>query len=174
MNNNTSCDTSVLINFLKIKRIDLLQNCSHFFFITDHVVDEITTYYPNQQALLKSALDQKILTKVSVNSSEELKIFEELSKSGQLGAGECAAIAFAVHQNYYLTIDDNQAIKKASFLLLPNRILRTQDLILLMIQENLLNIDEADHMIQIWAKEHRFKLKFNSFNELAHCCSSKT
>lgn len=166
MNKNTSCDTSVLINFLKIKRIDLLQECSHSFFITDHVQNEITESYPDQSALLKTALDKNILTKVTVNSSEELKIFVELSKSGQLGAGECAAIASAVHQKNYLAIDDNQAIQKASALLLPNFILRTQDLILIMIQENLLSIAEADEFLLVWAQQHRFKLKLNSFNEL--------
>ena len=166
MNKNISCDTSVLINFLKIKRIDLLQECSHSFFITDHVQNEITECFPQQYSLLKSALDQNILTKVTVNSSQELKIFLELSKSGQLGAGECAAIASAVHQKHYLAIDDNQAIQKASVLILPNFILRTQDLIFIMIQENLLSLYEADKLLLIWAKEHRFKLKINSFNEL--------
>jgi len=72
-----------------------------------------------------------------------------LSKSGQLGAGECAAIASAVHQKHYLAIDDNQAIQKASVLILPNFILRTQDLILIMIQENLLSLYEADKLLLI-------------------------
>ena len=69
MNKNISCDTSVLINFLKIKRIDLLQECSYSFFITDHVQNEITECFPQQYSLLKSALDQNVLTKVTVNSS---------------------------------------------------------------------------------------------------------
>lgn len=164
---NTSCDTSVLINFLKIKRTDLLQKCSHNFFITDHVQEEITTCYPEQQALLDSALEKKILTKINVDSPEEFKLFGELSKSGQLGTGECAAISIAAHQKYYLAIDDNQAIKKASCLLLSSYILRTQDLILIMIEEDILSLDEADYMIEIWAREHRFKVKINSFRELS-------
>jgi hypothetical protein len=35
-----------------------------------------------------------------------------------------------------------------------------------MIQEQLLEIDEADHLIGIWATQHRFKLKIQSFREL--------
>lgn len=166
MNKNISCDTSVLINFLKIQRIDLFQKCSLFFFITDHVQDEISAYYPDQHTLLNFAVDQKILVKRNVESPEEFQTFGELSKSGQLGAGECAAIAIAVHQHYCLAIDDNQAIRKASILLSPHCILRTQDLMLLMIQENLLSLEQADHMIQVWAKEHRFRLKIDSFRSL--------
>ena len=161
----TSCDTSVLINFLKIDRMDLLEKCSHSFFITDHVQEEITTHYSDQHTLLQTALHQKILQKADVESSEEFAVFAQLSKSGQLGTGECAAIALASCRKYYLLIDDVQAIKKASSLIAPNFILRTQDLIVLMIQEHLLEIKEADYLIEVWAKQHRFKLKVKSFEE---------
>lgn len=166
MNKDTSCDTSVLINFLKIDRIDLLKKCSCSFFVTDHVQDEIATHYPDQCTRLEAALGEKVLQKANVETPREFALFAELSKSGQLGSGECAAIAIASHRGYYLAIDDNQAIKKTSELLLPHLILRTQDLILLMIQEHLLEIDEADTLITVWATQHRFKLKIKSFREL--------
>ncbi|HSW85980.1 MAG TPA: hypothetical protein VLG49_00610 [Rhabdochlamydiaceae bacterium] len=166
MSKNTSCDASVLINFLKIKRIDLLEKCSHSFFITDHVQDEITTHYPDQRAYLERALHQNILQRANVEASQEFTIFAELGKSGQLGSGECAAIAVASHRQYYLAIDDNQAIKKASGLLSSHFILRTQDIVVVMIQEQLLGIDEADDLIETWAAQHRFKLKIKSFREL--------
>jgi hypothetical protein len=98
---------------------------------------------------------------------EELTLFARLNQSGQLGAGECAAIAVACHRGYYLAIDDNQAIKKTMEIASPPKIFRTQDLILLMIQEQVLEIDEADHLIEIWSTHHRFKLKMTSFRELS-------
>lgn len=168
MNKNTSCDASVLINFLRIDRLDLLEKCTHSFFITDHVQDEISNYYPSQRTCLEDGLHRNILQKANVESSEEFTLFANLNKSRQLGAGECAAIAVAIHRGYYLAIDDNQAIKKAQGLLSPHCILRTQDLILLMINEQLLALEEADHLIEIWATRHRFKLKIKSFRELLH------
>ncbi len=163
---NISCDASVLINFLKINRIDLLEKCSRSFYITDHVQDEITTHYADQRTRMESALHQNVLQKANVQTPHEFAIFAELSKEGLLGTGECAAIAVASHRQYHLAIDDNQAIKKASGLLPPHSILRTQDLVSLMIQEQLLEIDAADALIQEWATQHRFKLKIKSFKEM--------
>ncbi|MEW6238151.1 MAG: hypothetical protein AB1656_22405 [Candidatus Omnitrophota bacterium] len=49
-------DTSVLINFLRIDRADLLENHSGFsFFITDHVEQEITKRYAQQFSILKKS-----------------------------------------------------------------------------------------------------------------------
>lgn len=166
MNRKGCCDTSVLINFLKINRLDLLEKCSYSFFVTDHVQEEITTHYAEQKILLEKGLQQKIFHKANVETSEEFNLFAELSKSGQLGAGECAAIAIASIRGYYLAIDDVQAIKKASSLIQPNFILRTQDLLLQLIQDRLLEVEEADQLIELWAKKHRFKLKIKSFKEL--------
>ena len=165
----TICDTSVLINFLKINRMDLFAKSSYTFFITDHVFEEITTHYPEQQAVLDAALKQNILEKITVREPRELEIFSELIRSGQLGTGECAAIAVASVHDYYLAIDDNQAIKKASAFLPITHIVRTQDLIVLMIKEQALNIEEADNLIQMWATSHRFRLKIQSFSELLRC-----
>jgi hypothetical protein len=166
MNKNASLDTSVLINFLKIDRIDLLEKCSYSFFITDHVQDEVTTLYPAQLKTLETGLSKQIFQSANVETNEEFNIFAQMSQTGQLGSGECAAIAIAAHRNYYLAIDDAQAIKKASSLIAPHLILRTQDLVLQMIQDHLLEVEEADTLIEVWAKEHRFKLKIKSFKEL--------
>lgn len=173
MTKNTACDTSVLINFLKIERLDLLEKCTHSFFITDHVHDEITNYHHAQRVSLEKGLNQNALQKINVESPEELRTFVALNSSRQLGAGECASIAIALHRGYYLATDDIQAIKKASELLTSSRIVRTQDLVLLMIEEQLLEIDEADGLIEIWATKHRFKLKIKSFNELVPSESSQ-
>ena len=42
-------DASVLINFLRINRMDLIAEHSHDFVVTDHVADEVTSRYPEQQ-----------------------------------------------------------------------------------------------------------------------------
>jgi predicted nucleic acid-binding protein len=100
MSKKVSLDASPLINFLRINRIDLLEQISYSFFITDHVEDEISILYPTSP---------------------------------------------------YLS---------------PQFILRTQDIILHMMLEGLLNVDEADEILEEWALKHRFKLKIKSFKEL--------
>jgi predicted nucleic acid-binding protein len=161
----TSLDSSVLINFLRVNRMDLIERCSLVFFITDHVQEEITNLFSDQKTLLELSLDQKIIQKTNVSSSKEFDIFAELTRSRQLGVGESAAIAVA-SRGWRLAIDDNQAIKKSGSYLHSNSIIRTQDLIILMIEEGVLAIEEADSLIHVWASEHRFKLKIKSFKEL--------
>jgi predicted nucleic acid-binding protein len=163
---NIICDTSIIINFLKINRLDLLAEYSHKFWVTDHVDREITNDYPAQQQLFQRAFDKLAIQKTSVEDPQELDLFIELIKNGQLGSGECATIAVAVNRGYFLAIDDNQAIKKAELLMAPTKILRTQDILVRMIRENLLSIESADQLLQNWATYHRFKLKIPTIKDL--------
>ena len=48
-------DTSVLINFLRIDRVDLFADHSHAFVVTSHVAAEVTDHYPGQKQLLAAA-----------------------------------------------------------------------------------------------------------------------
>ena len=159
-------DTSVLINFLRIDRTDLLAGHSHAFLATDHVAAEITDGYPDQQRRLAAALAAAAISEVRVTTPEELRLFGSLSATGRLGAGECSAIALAVHRRYILAIDDRLATTQARRSDETLRILATQDLIISMIHQGLLDIAEADRIRQEWATRHRFRLKPTSFREL--------
>ncbi len=60
-------DTSVLINFLVIHRLDLLVGHPGFrFVVTDHVREEITEHYPEQMAQLEDAIDTGKITEIRV------------------------------------------------------------------------------------------------------------
>jgi hypothetical protein len=62
-------ETSVLVNFLAIDRVDLLaSHPSYRFIITDHVRDEITSNYPEQVERLERAVSATILGVKSVDS----------------------------------------------------------------------------------------------------------
>ena len=89
-------DASVLVNFLRIDRLDLIAGLPLHFTLTDHVADEVSDQYPDQRERLTSALDAGILSEIAVTSPEELSLFGSLSATGRLGAGECSAIAVAV------------------------------------------------------------------------------
>jgi len=159
-------DASVLINFLRIDRTDLLSGHSHALLATDHVAAEITDQYPDQQERVATALKTGTTAEARVTAQEELRIFASLLRTGRLGAGDCSAIALAVHRGYILAIDDRLAANHARQVDTALRIVSTQDLMVSMIQEGLLITEEADSIKQEWAARHRFVLKMDSFASL--------
>ena len=159
-------DASVLINFLRIDRTDLLADHSHDFLATDHVAAEITDRYPDQQQRFATALETGTIAEARVTVQEELRLFAALLDSERLGAGECSAIALAVHRRYILAMDDYLATTHARRTDATFRIFATQDLVVSMIGQGLLNIAEADRIKQEWATRHRFRLKLASFRNL--------
>ncbi len=166
MTNIVVSDTSVLINFLKIDRLDLLGNCYRRILITDHVRAEITDNFPDQLYRFQIGLEQHVLEETAVTETAELEIFSTLLLKGKLGVGECSAISVAIHNNYALAIDDNLAIKSTRSIASRLPILRTQELMVKMIQEGILSILEANTILQDWAINHRFKLKIKTIEEL--------
>jgi len=160
-------DTTILVNFLKINRLDLLKQHSYEFKITDHVVEEITDSYKNQRDLLIQSLNEGIFTQESLTSIKEIKLFAHLESRRVLGLGECSAIAYAIYNNYALAIDDKVAIKNAKSIadeLNANlKIFTTQDIMVSLIKKGVLDTTEADNIKSIWEVKHRFKLKIDSF-----------
>jgi predicted nucleic acid-binding protein len=159
-------DTSVLINFLNVDRLDLFASHPHYrFLVTEHVKREVTEHYPHQINRLNDGLVSGALSEIVVNSLPELATFAELSASGRLGWGECAAIAAAKHQGLMLAIDDKQAKKTAHRLCKPHTVIDTVELMILFIQEKLIDITQADLIKQDWQDQFRFRLTFTSFSE---------
>ena len=159
-------DTSVLINFLAIGRIDLIKRHECRFLITDHVRHEITEHYQEQFSRLKEALEQGILEEISVTDPEEVETFAKLTRLESFGNGECACIAVALHRSYTLAIDDKKAIKQARLSCSTISIITTKDLIVSMIKAGLIAVNEADAIKDEWASTHKFRLKISSFGDL--------
>ncbi|NGX61264.1 MAG: hypothetical protein K940chlam9_00747 [Chlamydiae bacterium] len=159
-------DTSVLINFLNIDRLDLLGKCSLRCFVTNHVREEVIDNFSDQFQRFQRGLDQQIIQEINVCDPSEIELFSTLSQKGRLGVGECSAISVAIHRKFSLAIDDNLAIKSARSLSPHLSILRTQDIMVKMIQEGVLKISEADAILQDWGDNYRFKLKFSTFKDL--------
>ena len=59
-------DASVLVNFLRIDRMALIAGHSHAFIVTDHVADEVSDRYPDQQQRFAAAIDAGALSRQSV------------------------------------------------------------------------------------------------------------
>ncbi|WP_334127308.1 hypothetical protein [Sneathiella sp.] len=146
--------------------MDLIADHSHNFIVTDHVVAEITDHYPDQQSRFAQAQAAGILQQVSITDPAELALFAGLTASGRLGTGECSAIAFASHQGHILAIDDRRASNHARRVSRNLQILTTQDLIVSMIHESLLDVAQADAIKDEWANHHRFRIAVQSFADL--------
>ena len=152
-------DTSVLINFLRIDRMDLLKSYDCQFLVTDHVSDEITDHYADQRLRLSKAISDGILRQETINRAEEMSVFSALSAAGILGSGECSAIALAVSNGYALALDDRRAANQVREISKRTVILRTQDLLDSMVSNGILSYRESESIKEIWARKHRFVIK---------------
>lgn len=161
-------DTSVLVNFLRIDRMDLIGTHPDSFIATDHVTAEITD--PKQQSRYAAALSVGHLVEKRVDDPVEVALFLRLSQGGRLGAGERSAIAVALNRNYRLAIQDNRAIRhaiqEAGISGNSISIVRTQDIVVELIRAQALTVEAANAMLVDWASNHRFRLKISSFSEL--------
>ncbi len=144
--------------------MDLIAGHSHDFIATDHVADEITDHYLqiNERAL-RPRWYAGTLQQVSITDPTEMALLGSLAALGRLGVGECSAIALAAHQGHVLAIDDRVASNQARRVSRNIQILTTQDLMVSMIRQNLLDVPQADAIKDEWTNHHRFRLTVQSF-----------
>jgi predicted nucleic acid-binding protein len=163
-------DTSVLINFLRIDRMDLIGSHPASFIVTDHVAAEIADTYPDQQTQYEVALTVGQVTQHRIDDPAELDIFLRMAEKGRLGAGERSAIAVALNRGCALAIDDSRAIhralEEAGIAGNALTIVRTQDIIVELIRNGVVSVEAADAIHVDWATNYHFKLKIASFHDL--------
>ena len=163
-------DTSLLINFLNVDRVYLIGKHNPRCAITDHVLAEITDFYPHQQARLDAAIADGHLEVTTVTADPEIELFAQLHTSGRLGAGECSAITVAIKRGYLLGIDDKRAIRDAQAVAASENanlaVLTTQDIVVRLIRAGSITVEQADVMLVAWRTQYRFTLAIKSFAEL--------
>ena len=159
-------DASVLINFLRVDRMDLFDAYPADILITDHVASEVAEFYPDQRERFEAALAAKILIQESLDDGYEVDLFAKMTASGRLGAGECSAIALAASRICALAIDDRRAISEIRRVHKEIVVFRTQDLVVAMIRLKLLSVTVADSLKADWEQNHRFKIKAETFGDL--------
>jgi predicted nucleic acid-binding protein len=105
-----------------------------------------------------------------IDDPVELELFLRMAERGRLGAGERSAIAVALNRKCALAIDDSRAIKRAieeaGITGSSLSIVRTQDIVVELIKQNVLSVEAADAIRSEWATNHRFTLKITSFRDL--------
>lgn len=161
-------DTSTLVNFLRIDRVDLLAGLSSYrFVVTDHVRSEVTSIYQDQLTNFEFAIFSGHIVAITVDDSTTLELFRDLKKEFDLGAGETASIAVALLRGVPLAIDDRLARKKVAARYPQIQLIDTVGLVVEAIKSQLLTVTEADAIKSEWEQNHRFAKKyFSSFAEL--------
>lgn len=159
-------DTSVLLNFVKIGRIDLLGRLDTPVVVLDQVLDEVRR--PQQRKAVEDAVAADTLGIHSVRNPAEVSLFAELRTGGRLGAGECAVLAVALTRGWIAGLQDRRAQIEGQRRRKDLAICRTEDLVLKLIQSGKLTVEEADSFLAEWAARHHFKSRLTSFREIMH------
>lgn len=162
-------DTSVLINFLKIDRADLLASHPLYrFVVIDYVRREVTVRYHHQLARLDAALADGLLDgdiDPANVSMQELAAYADLQRVN-IGDGERGAIAAAYARGCAVAINDYRAMKRLPAAYRSIRREDTSTIVVALIRAGVLTVAEADAIKADWEANHRFRLKFASFGEL--------
>ncbi len=156
-------DANVLINFIHIGQLDLLRELPGYrFVVPEHVTDEVQQ--DDQARRLAKAMADDVLAPTAITDLDEMALYAELHRT--LGQGESACLAIAVHRGFSIASDEKKAFRRTAIKKIgEQRLMRTQDLIVMAIREGLVTVAQADQ----WKREletKRFKVKFNSFQDL--------
>ena len=157
-------DTSILLNFVKIGRVELLGQLGTSVVLLDQVFDEVRR--PKQRKVVKDAVTASTLDLQSVRNPVEVALFTELRAGGRLGAGECAVLTVALTRNWVAGLQDRRAGTEGQRRCEDLVLYQTEDLVLKLIKSGHLTIEEADGFLVEWAAKHRFRSKITSFRDL--------
>ncbi len=157
-------DASVLLNFVKIGRIQLLENIGSSIVLPDQVFYEVRR--PEHREAVEDAVASGIFDLQSVQDSEEVALYVHLRAGGRLGAGECAVLAVASRRRWIAGLQDQRARHEGRRLDNDLELCQTEDLVLKLIQTDHLTLDEADRPLIEWGTKHRFRSRLTSFRDL--------
>lgn len=159
-----SCDTSVLLNFLNVRRIDLLAHHPDYrFAVTEDVRDEVRT--PEQRSALDQAIEAGDIALERITDRKELALFAEL-EAAPVDRGEASAIAVAENRRWCVAVDEGgRTRREVERRLGASRHLTTPGILLRCIQAGVLSVEEADAIKDELAQK-RFRVRFGSFAEL--------
>ena len=155
-------DANILINFLKIGRVDILQQLRIYtFHLPEEVYAEIT--YPAQRRVLDRALKNGWLQKIVITDQNELRSYAQYRR--QMGDGEAACLAIAICRKWIMACDEQK--KKLIYRTIQQHLgtgylLNTPGILIEAIREGMLTVSQADAIKNTLAR-NRFVMPFASF-----------
>ena len=103
----------VLMNFLRIDRMDLVGWHPSGFITTDHVGAHIAQRHADQHVRYAAAIAAGHISQERVDHPAEIDLFGRLIAARRLGVGECSAVAVALNRGYGLAINEPRAVNRA-------------------------------------------------------------
>ena len=152
-------DTSVLLNFVKIGRIELLGRLGTSVVLLDQVLDEVRR--PEQRKAVEDAVAVGTLGLQSVRNPTEVALFAELQTGGRLGAGECAVLAVALSRGWIAGLQDRRAKVEGKRRRKDLAFYQTEDLMLKLIWADLgwiFDLEETDGFLGEYSTQHELVL----------------
>jgi predicted nucleic acid-binding protein len=152
-------DTTVLSNFTHVQRPELLRaECLEDIVTAAQVMEEI------QRGVERHVLplcDWQWLPVYTLNTPEEIRLFEQLNQ--RLGAGESACLALAMHRGFMVLTDDIDARRWGHHAEIP--ISGTIGLLVQLVQGRILTVEEANSLLQAM-REHGYYAPITRLEEL--------
>lgn len=154
-------DASTLLNFLRVRRFDLMQGLGYRIRIVDAVFEEIQSEREHLEELVN---DGHIRT-LTLEGKAITGTVATLLGLG-LGSGESFSFAAAIEFEGAVAIDDRRAVNRVKSVSPDLKILTTPDIVVAGIHSQIISLDEADLLKADWAENHRFRLKFETFADV--------
>lgn len=147
-------DTSVLLNFVKLDRLELLGRVGTPVAVPDQVLGEVLV--PTQRQAVAAAMKRHLLRPLRGMAPEELAWFARFRRDDRIGADECAVLAVAAHRGWTAALQDREAQAAGRRRRPSLRYCETEDLLLALIRSGALGRREARRMLEEWAQRHHF------------------
>jgi predicted nucleic acid-binding protein len=154
-------DSSTLLNFLVVERMDLMLGLGYSLHVVDAVVHEIKS----EKTLLDRLIAEGALTRVVLVGPQITETVASFTLCG-LGAGEALSYAAAIELSCAIAIDDKRAVKRAAAMAGHLPVLTTADIVVAAIKQDRIKLREADALKTAWETKHKFRLRFPSFAAL--------
>jgi len=146
-------DTSFLVNFLVLDRMDILRQLRAYAFrVPNHVIAEVE--YEDQKARLHTALAEGTVSEIEITDLSEIALYAELRAF--LGDGEAACLAVAATRRWVMAIDEKGRLRREMFERLGEEyLLNTPGAIVAALRAGILTVPEAEEIRRELAR-HRF------------------
>ena len=156
-------DTSVLINFLILNRVEIPANLPGYRFVVLDAV-ELEVLRPQQQATLAAAFEQRLLDRVGAATPQELEIFAEHRK--RMGLGEAACLAAAEARGWMLASDERRVFRRiARERIGDSRILTTPGILVEAVSGGVISVEDLRGVTEE-LERNRFRVPPGAFEGL--------
>jgi predicted nucleic acid-binding protein len=156
-------DSSFLINFLVLDRVDLLSGLPRFHFhMVNHVTAEIR--YEDQRARLQSAVESGVVTEIEVIDPDEILLYDEFRRF--LGDGESSSLAVAISRRWVIAADEKGRFRRELFARLgEDYLLNTLGALVTAIKAGVITVKEAEALRE-QLRANRFEMDSTPFDDL--------